>query len=62
MKKVNHTREFYERLAMEYNLTAPYVASYFRKYTGKMLDSSNIWLHLVRENYSAEMFRMIIER
>lgn len=63
MKKyINHTAEFYEKLASKHNLTATDIASYFREYTGKALDSSNIWVHLVRENYSAEMFRSITER
>jgi hypothetical protein len=52
MKKMNHTREYYEKYLNEKNLTYSDMVVYIKLFNGRALESREVMNYLVFKNFS----------
>lgn len=60
MKKMNHTRDYYEKYLNEKNLTYSDMVVYIKLFNGRALESREIMNYLVFKNFSKKELDFII--
>lgn len=60
MKKMNHTRDYYEKYLNEKNLTYSDMVVYIKLFNGRVLESREIMNYLVFKNFSKKELDFII--